>query len=119
MQRKTAKAAEKLRVRQALKEDKRSYSNDLYDALSAKSGNDFWQSWHSKFGDNKAAPREVNSIADDEIIETHFAEYINKCFSPNSAERSDIIHRKYANLCKNYCGFPCTDEQVVYAALVD
>ena len=57
MQRQTAKAAYKLRVRQALKEEKVSYSNDLHDALLAKSGNDFWKSWHSKCGDNKAAPR--------------------------------------------------------------
>ena len=39
MQRQTAKAAYKLRVRQALKEEKVSYSNDLHDALLAKSGN--------------------------------------------------------------------------------
>ena len=35
MQRQTAKAAYKLRVLQALKEEKVSYSNDLHDALLA------------------------------------------------------------------------------------
>ena len=50
---------------------------------------------------------------------SNFAEYFNKCCSPNSAERSDTIYRKYANLRQNYCGLPCTDEQVVDAALVD
>ena len=87
MRRQTAKAAYKLRVRQALKEQKVSYSNDLHDALLAKCGNDFWKSWHSKCGDNKATPRQV-------IIVSNFAEYFNKCCSTNSAERKNIIYRK-------------------------
>ena len=97
MQRQTAKAAYKLRVRQALKEEKVSYSNDLNDALLAKSGNDFWKSWHSKCGDNKATSRQVNGVTNDKIIVSNFAKYFNKCCSPNSAERSDIIYSKYAN----------------------
>ena len=36
-----------------------------------------------------------------------------------SAERSDIIYRKYANLCKHYCDLPCTDDQIFDATLVD
>ena len=119
MQRQTAKAAYKLRVRQAFKEEKVSYYNDSHDALLSKSGNDFWKSWHSKGGDNKATPRQVNGVTNDKIIVSNFAEYFNMCCSPNSAERSDIIYSKYANLCQNYCGLPCTDEQVGDAALVD
>ena len=65
MQRQTAKAAYKLRVCQALKEEKVSFSNDLHDAILAKSGNDFWKSWHSKCGDTKATPRQVNGITND------------------------------------------------------
>ena len=90
MQPQTAKAAYKLRVRQALKDEKVSCSNDLHDALLVKSGNDFWKSWHSKCGDNKVAPRQVNGITNDTIIVSNFAEYFSKCCSPNSAERSDI-----------------------------
>ena len=119
MKRQTAKAAYKLRVRQSLKEERVSYSNDLHDDLIAKSGNDFWKSWHSKCGDNKAAPRQVNGVINDKIILSNFTEYFSKCCSPNSAESSDIINSKYANLRRNYCGLPCTDEQVVDAALVD
>ena len=52
---------------------------------------------------------------------SNFAVYFNKCCSPNSVERGDTIYSwpKYANLRKNYCGLPCTDEQVADAALVD
>ena len=89
---------------QALKEEKVSYSNDLHDALLAKSGNDFWKSWHSKCGDNKAAPRQVNGVTNDKIIVSNFVEYFNKCCSPNGAEPSDIIYSKYANMCQIYCG---------------
>ena len=102
-----------------LKRKKVSYSNDLHDALSAKSGNDFWKSWHSKCGNNKAASPQVNSITKVKTIVSNFVEYFNKCCSPNSAKRSDIIYNKYANLRKNYCGLPCTDEQVADAAFVD
>ena len=119
MQLQTAKAAYKLRVRQALKEEKVSYSNDLHDALLAKSENDFWKSWQSKCGDNKAAPRQINGITNDTVIVSNFAEYFNKCCSPNSTECIDTIYSKYANLRQNYCGLPCTDEQVVDAAFVD
>ena len=119
MQRQTAKAAYKLRVRQALKEEKVSFSNDLHDALLAKAGNDFWKSRHSKCGDNKATLRQVNGVTNDKIIGSNFAKYFNKCCSSNSAERSDTIYSKYANFRQNYCGLPCTDEQVVDAALVD
>ena len=119
MQRQTAKAAYKLRVRQALKEEKLSYSNDLHDALLAKSGNDIWKSWHFKRGNNKATQRQVNGVTNDKIIVSNFSEHLNKCCSPNSGERSDIIYSKYANLRQNYCGFSYTDEQVVDAALVD
>ena len=73
MQRQTVKAAYKIRVRQALQEEKVSYSNDLHDVLLAKSGNDFWKSWHSKCGDNKASPRQVNGITNDKIIVSNFA----------------------------------------------
>ena len=117
MQRQTAKAAYKLRVRQALKDEKVSYSNDLHDALLAKSGNDFRKSWHSKCGDNKATPRQVNGVTNDKIMVSNFAEYFNKCCSPNSAERSGIIDSKYANLRQNYCELPYTDEQVVDAQM--
>ena len=102
MQRRTAKAAYKLRVRLALKEEKVNYSNDLHDALLAKSGNDFWKAWHSKCGDNKATPRQVNGVTNDKIIVSNFAEYFNKCCLPNSAERSDTIYSKYSNLHQNY-----------------
>ena len=91
----------------------------MHDALLTKSGNDFWKSWHSKCGDNKATPRQVNGVTNAKIIALNFAEYFNKCCSPNSAERNDTIYSKYANLLQNYCGHPCTDEQVVDAALVD
>ena len=91
----------------------------MHDALLAKSGNDFWKSWHSKCEDNKATPRQVNGVTNDKIIVSNFAEFFNKCCSSNSAERSDTIYSKYANLRQNYCGLPCTDEQVVDAALVD
>ena len=92
---------------------------DLHDALLAKSGNDFWKSWHSKCGDNKATPRQVNGVTNDKIIVSNFAEHLNKCCSPNSGEQSDTISSKFANLHQNYCGLSCTDEQVVDAALVD
>ena len=65
MKRQTAKADYKLRVGQALKEEKVSYANDLHAALLAKSGNDFLKSWHSKCGDNKAVPRQVNGVTND------------------------------------------------------
>ena len=103
MQSQTVKAAYKLRIRQALKEEKVSYSNDLHDALLAKSGNDFCKSWHSKCGDNKATPRQINGITNDKIIVSNFAEYFSKCCTPNSAERSYIIYSKYAHLRQNYC----------------
>ena len=75
---KRLKLLTKLRVRQALKEEKVSYSNDLHDALLAKSGNDFWKSLYSKCGDNKAIARKVNGVTNDKIIVSNFAEYIQQ-----------------------------------------
>ena len=55
-QQKSDKLAYKLRIRQGFNSEKLSFFNDLHEALSHKSGNDFWNTWLSKFGTANKQP---------------------------------------------------------------
>ena len=80
---KSDKLAFKLRIRQGFNSEKSSFSNDLHEALSHKSGNDFWNSWRSKFGTANKQPHQINCLADERDVANKFAEspQIKFCFN--------------------------------------
>lgn len=62
------------RIRENLKEELTSYSNDLHDALLAKNGTTFWKIWRSKFK-CKNKPLDVEGSSDANIIVDKFANF--------------------------------------------
>ena len=69
------KLAYKLRLRQGFNSEKLSFSNDLHEALSHKSGNDFWNSWRSKFGTANKQPHQINGLVHERDVANKFAEF--------------------------------------------
>ena len=71
-----------------------SFSNDFHEALSLsfslylslslslslshKSGNDFWNSWRSKFGTANKQPYQINGLVNEKDVANKFADFFNK-----------------------------------------
>ena len=75
---KSDKLEYKLRIRQGFNSEKLSFSNDLHDALSHKSGHDFWNSWRSKFGTANKQTHQINGLLNERDVANKFANFLNK-----------------------------------------
>jgi len=82
-----------------------SYTNDLYEALSAKNGPLFWKCWRSKF-DIRPTCQQVDGYVEPEDIANNFARYFANIYAPNNEQCADSLYYEYKALHENYFGFP-------------
>lgn len=108
---KKCKLLYKKRVRDEQTEEKCVFTNDLHDALLAKSGQAFWRTWKAKFPNNSSNLVLVDGAADSHIIVDKFAKFFESNSKPLSAARNDELRAKYSAMRSNYCGSPLLPNQ--------
>jgi len=61
--------------------EKRSYTNDLHEALLKKQGASFWKCWRSKFESCNRPVTRVNGISDANTIAEQFVCHFSRAFA--------------------------------------
>ena len=109
----------KKRIREERKHETSSYTNDLHDALSQKSGREFWKQWNSKFENKKSKLLQVDGTADINVIVDRFATYYEQVCTPLNAERNNELMEQYIEMRSKYSSLPVfNDTNIVSVELV-
>ena len=92
---KKCKLLYKKRVRDEQTEEKCNFTNDLNDALLAKSGQAFWRTWKAKFPNNSSSLVLVDGVADSHVIVNKFANFFESNSKPFSDARNEELKAQY------------------------
>jgi endonuclease/exonuclease/phosphatase family metal-dependent hydrolase len=108
----------KKRIRDEQANETCKYSNDLHDALLAKNGQAFWQTWKSKFQNNKPEVIQVGGIVDRTLIANNFLNYFANNCSPSNKIHSEEIKSQFNSLRESYCGSVITENNIFDVELI-
>ena len=114
-----AKAAYKLALRQAEKDNLLSVSNDLHDYLIEKDHSGFWRLWSAKFGDKKHAVSVVDGIQDAKTIAGRFADVFEKACTVNNKAISDKLRNKFISEFNSYAAIVGKKNVCINIELID
>ena len=104
-------------LRHNQKAEVQSYSNDLHEALMAKSGPNFWKTWRSKFNDRSDC-NEIDGHVNPVQIANSFRDYFSKLYTANNLSRAEVLHDEYFSKRQNYYGFPINEENEISTEVV-
>jgi len=116
-----AKAAYKLCIKQQQKMEKEGISDSLHDSLLKKSGNNFWKTWKIKFGKCKSniSLKTFDNCKEDNDVTNKFADYFEQACSPNSRMKNSEKLQLFLTRLSDYAGDQVSSQPPVDVEMLD